>query len=217
MTQSVLSARLNRIGHIPMELCSQPPPYPARMLPMVAPITGTLVIGDTTASVWPAGMNTLSGTSVCGRSLAMRTTAPPAGAGAFSVTRPWVEWPPDTLPGCVTNQNRSRPGGVGGAATTRKVTPDDHGPIHVSVLRAHAPEVVAGRQVRHQHVVGTADVLDQQDAERAVKCRVVVDVEVVARYLRIRGVGPVELERKRDGGVGRRARAAWAAAAPAPC
>ena len=38
----------------------------------------------------------------------------------------------------------------------------------------------------------------------AVKCRVVVHVEVVAGYLRIGRVGPVELERERDGGVGRR-------------
>src|SRR5258705_1733284 len=127
-TASLLSERLKRIGHNPIEFCCQLAPYAARSVLTTVACTGIDVIGDTIASVDPAGIVTNSGTSTCGRSLAIRTSAPPLGAGAFKMTRPCVECAPDTLLGTRFSQNRPRPGGVGGPATTRKFTPADHGP-----------------------------------------------------------------------------------------
>ena len=96
------------------------------MVPIVAPGTGTVVIGETIASVLPAGIMTLVGVWAWGKSLAMVTSAPPAGAGMFSVTRAWVGLPPETLPGSAMIQKISRPGGVGDA-TTVKLAVADHG------------------------------------------------------------------------------------------
>src|SRR5215831_20122486 len=98
------------------------------MVPIVAPGTGTVVIGETIASVWPSGMMTLVGISTCGKSPAILTSAPPGGAGMFSVTRAWVGLPPETLPGSAMIQKIPRPGGVGGDATTLKLATADHGP-----------------------------------------------------------------------------------------
>src|SRR4051812_46138111 len=96
------------------------------MVPIVAPGTGTVVIGETIASVLPAGIMTLVGVSACGKSLAILTSAPPAGAGMFSVTRAWVGLPPETLPGSAMIQKSPRPGG--GDAATVTLAPADHGP-----------------------------------------------------------------------------------------
>src|SRR5215470_2425206 len=98
------------------------------MVPIVAPGTGTVVIGETIASVWPAGIMTLVGVSTCGKSPAMLTSAPPGGAGMLSVTRACVGLPPETLPGSAMSQNSPRPGGGGGDATTVKRATADHGP-----------------------------------------------------------------------------------------
>src|SRR4029079_3601877 len=75
-----------RIGDTPSELICQPPAYAARIVPPISPPTATVVIG-TVASVAPAGMKTLAGVWASARSLATLITAPPAGAGMFSVTR----------------------------------------------------------------------------------------------------------------------------------
>src|SRR5712691_8221729 len=98
------------------------------MVPIVAPGTGTVIIGETIASVLPSGIMTLVGVWAWGTSLAMVTSAPPAGAGMFSVTRAWVGLPPETLPGSAMIQKIPSPGGVGGDATTVKLAPADHGP-----------------------------------------------------------------------------------------
>src|SRR5687767_3743323 len=95
---------------------------------MVAPRTGTVVIGETQPSVLPSGIRTLAGVSACGISLASFTTAPPGPAGWFSVTRDWVGLPPDTVPGSLIIKKISRPGGVGADAATLKVPVADHGP-----------------------------------------------------------------------------------------
>src|SRR5262249_17018125 len=98
------------------------------MVPIVAPGTGTVVIGETIASVLPSGMMTLVGVSTCGKSLARLTSAPPAGAGLFSVTRACVGLPAETLRASAMIQNTPGPGGVGGDATTVKLATADHGP-----------------------------------------------------------------------------------------
>src|SRR3954469_5673942 len=94
---------------------------------MPTPI-GTVVIGETVPSVDPAGMVTVAGTSTPGMSEMIRTVAPPAGAGPFNVTRAGVDAPPATVPGSGRIHSRSRPGGVAGDATTRKLPLADHGP-----------------------------------------------------------------------------------------
>src|SRR6185295_9516510 len=91
-------------------------------------LTGIVVIGETMASVDPAGMVTLAGTSTPAMSDMIRTVAPPAGAGPLNVTRACVDAPPSTVPGSGRIQSRSSPGGVGGDATTRKLPLADHGP-----------------------------------------------------------------------------------------
>src|SRR4029077_11548171 len=96
--------------------------------PTVVPATGMVVIGDTVASVLPAGTTTVAGTWAYGMSLAMLTTAPPTGAGMLSVTRACVELPPDTLPGWVMMWKMASPGGVAGDGRTEKLCPADHGP-----------------------------------------------------------------------------------------
>src|SRR5262249_26975542 len=58
----------------------------------------------------------------------IRTVAPPVGAGPFNVTRACVDAPPSTVPGSGWIHSRSRPGGVAGDATTRKLPLADHGP-----------------------------------------------------------------------------------------
>src|SRR5262245_15495414 len=98
------------------------------MVPTVAPPTGTVVIGEIIASVLPAGMRTLLGVWTWGKSGAMLTRAPPGPAGMLRTTRACVELPPETLPGSTMIEKSSRPGGVGGDATTLKVAPEDHGP-----------------------------------------------------------------------------------------
>ena len=97
-------------------------------MPTVAPGTGIVVIGETIASVLPSGITTLNGVWAWGKSVARLISAPPAGAGMFRVTRACVELPPLTLPGSVMMEKSSRPGGVGGDATTVKLAPADHGP-----------------------------------------------------------------------------------------
>src|SRR3954464_3413887 len=92
--------------------------------------TGTVVIGETVASVDPAGMVTVAGTSTPGMSEMMRTVAPPAGAGPLKVTRGCVDAPPSTVPGSGIIQSSSRPGGVAGDATTRKLPLAPRGPPH---------------------------------------------------------------------------------------
>ena len=72
----------------------------------------------------------------------------------------------------------------------------------------HTPEVRARREdigaldqrIRHDHVVGSGDPLDQQHADGAQEVGLVVDVDVVAGDLRVRRVGPVERERQRHRG-----------------
>src|SRR5712691_5206694 len=76
-TLSSLNVCPQRSGNNPSELCCQPPPYAARMVPIVAPDTGTVVIGKTVASVAPAGIRTLGGVSACEKSLAILIRAPP--------------------------------------------------------------------------------------------------------------------------------------------
>src|SRR5713101_5183193 len=98
------------------------------MVPIVAPGTGTVVIGETIPSVLPSGIKMLAGVWACGKSLAILTSAPPGPAGMFKVTRAWVELPPETLPGSAMIQKIPSPGGVGGDATTVKLAPADHGP-----------------------------------------------------------------------------------------
>src|SRR5262245_47636071 len=128
ITASLLSDSPHRIGNMPIELCCQPRPYAARIVPTVAPWTGSVVIGDTIASVAPAGMSTLAGVCACGRSLAIEISAPPAGAGWFSVTRACVLLPPYVVPGSTISVNSASPGGVGGDAATLNVAPADQGP-----------------------------------------------------------------------------------------
>ena len=86
------------------------------------------MIGETVASVLPAGTTTLVGTWAWGISVARLTSAPPGGAGMFSVTRAWVELPPSTLPGWLMMWKTASPGGVGGNGATVKLCPADHGP-----------------------------------------------------------------------------------------
>ena len=97
-------------------------------MPIVAPGTGIVVIGETVASVLPSGTRTLVGTWAWGKSVVSLISAPPGGAGMFSVTRAWVALPPETLPGSVMMWKIASPGGVGGDATTVKLCPADHGP-----------------------------------------------------------------------------------------
>src|SRR5262245_20288144 len=129
ITRSAERSPPQRLCHSPMELCCQDRPKAARSVPIVAPDTGEVVIGATTASVLPAGIVTVpAGTSTPGRSLATLTLVPPAGAGMFSAMRAAVGFPPDTLPGSARIQNSSRPGGVAGEAATVNAWPDDQGP-----------------------------------------------------------------------------------------
>ena len=86
------------------------------------------MIGPTLASVAPAGMNAVGGTSTCGMSLMTVTMVPPAGAGPFNVMRACVDAPPYVVPGSVMIHAGFRPGGVGGDATTVNGLPADHGP-----------------------------------------------------------------------------------------
>src|SRR5205085_7029242 len=103
----------HRSGDSPSELCCQVAPYAARMVPVAAPPTGEVVIGETTASVAPAGMKTLAGVSTPAMSLATFTVMPPAGAGWVNVTRAWVELPPETDDGVALNDSTPRPCGTG--------------------------------------------------------------------------------------------------------
>src|SRR5262245_8044126 len=128
ITASSPSATPQRIGNRPSELSCQPRPKAARTLPIVAPRTGTVVIGDTVTSVLPAGTTTVAGTSANGMSLARLMSAPPAGAGMVSVTRACVELPPETLLGSLMMWNISKPGGVAASGRTVKLCPADHGP-----------------------------------------------------------------------------------------
>src|SRR5262249_44181758 len=113
-TRSRLNAVPQRIGHRPSELCCQPKPYAATTVPIVAPGTGVVAIGETVASVLPSGTTTLVGVSACGRSVAIAICAPPGGAGMFNVTRACVALPPDTLPGSAMMWEIASPGGVAG-------------------------------------------------------------------------------------------------------
>src|SRR5262249_52221690 len=96
------------------------------MPPCTIPSTGTVVIGETVASVLPSGTTTLAGVWANGISVAILTSAPPGGAGMFSVTRAWVGLPP--LGSAPVIVKTSSPGGVGGGATTVKLPVADHGP-----------------------------------------------------------------------------------------
>src|SRR6185295_13626825 len=128
ITESAPSEWPHRIGHNPSELICQLAPYAARMVPTVAAGTGRVVIGETIASVAPAGMKTLAGVSTSAMSLATWTVTPPAGAGWVRVTRAWVELPPETADGVATIDSTPRPAGIGGPATTVNVPPADQGP-----------------------------------------------------------------------------------------
>src|SRR5260221_14315244 len=90
--------------------------------------TGIVVIGETVASVDPAGMVTVVGTSTPAMSEMILTVAPPVGAGPFNVTRACVDPPPSTVPGSGRIHSRSRPRRVAGDATPRKLPLADHGP-----------------------------------------------------------------------------------------
>src|SRR5262249_41717129 len=96
--------------------------------PIVAPGTGMVAIGDTVASVLPAGTTTGAGTWAYGMALGLLMRAPPAGAGMLSVTRACVELPPETLPGSLMMWKIANPGGVAGNGWTVKLWPADHGP-----------------------------------------------------------------------------------------
>jgi hypothetical protein len=78
------------------------------------------------AVVDPAGMNTLDGTLAAPLLLERVTVAPPAGAGALSVTVPVEDSrPPTTAEGLSVNEERVT-GGGGGGVTVREadlVTP----------------------------------------------------------------------------------------------
>src|SRR4051794_34832968 len=115
-------------GNNPSELCCQLVPNAARIVPTEAPPTGKVVIGETIASVAPAGMKTLAGVSASAMSLATLTVTPPAGAGWVNVTRAWVALPPETADGVATIESTPSPGGTGGPATTVKVPVADQGP-----------------------------------------------------------------------------------------
>ena len=128
ITVSAPSEWPHRSGNNPSELCCQLAPNAARMVPTEAPPTGEVVIGEISASVAPAGMNTLAGVSTSVMSLATFTVTPPAGAGWVNVTLAWVELLPETADGVATSDRRPRPCGTGGPATTVKVPVADHGP-----------------------------------------------------------------------------------------
>ena len=96
-------------GDNPSELCCQLVPYAARSVPTAAAPTGEVVIGETRASVAPAGITTLAGVSTPAMSLATLTVTPPAGAGCVSETRAWVELPPETEDGVATIDRTPRP------------------------------------------------------------------------------------------------------------
>src|SRR5262245_39525696 len=67
----------------------------------------------------------------------------------------------------------------------------------------HTPEVLAGwkvidpldQRIRQNEVVGTTDALSEEHADGPGKIWVVINVDVVAGNLRVRGVGPVEQSR----------------------
>src|SRR5262245_51095602 len=88
-TPSALSERPQRIGHNPIEFCCQPRPYAATIVPIVAPPTGTVVIGETIASVLPSGTRTLAGVWACGKSEALLNCAPPGPASLFISPSAW--------------------------------------------------------------------------------------------------------------------------------
>src|SRR3954447_21089527 len=118
----------HRSGNNPSELICQLVPIAARRVPTAAPPTGDVVIGETIASVAPAGMKTLAGVSTPAMSLATFTVMPPAGAGWVNVTRAWVELPPETADGVALNDSTPRLCGIGGPATTVNVPVADQGP-----------------------------------------------------------------------------------------
>src|SRR3954470_11721753 len=128
ITVSALSECPHRTGDNPSELICQLVPIAARRVPTAAPPTGVVVIGETIASVAPAGMKTLAGVSTPAMSLASFTVVPPAGAGCVNVTRAWVVLPPETADGMALNDSTPRPCGTGGPATTVNVPVADQGP-----------------------------------------------------------------------------------------
>src|SRR4051812_49472747 len=81
MTVSAPSEWPHNSGNSPSELCCQLVPIAARRVPTAAPPTRDVVIGETIASVAPAGAKTLAGVSTPAMSLATFTVMPPAGAG----------------------------------------------------------------------------------------------------------------------------------------
>src|SRR3954452_24153037 len=117
-----------RSGNSPSELCCQLVPIAARRVPTAPPPTGDVVIGETNASVAPAGMKTLAGVSTPPMSLAPFRVTPPAGAGWVNVTRAWVALAPETDDGVALNDNTPRPCGIDGPAMTVKEPAADQGP-----------------------------------------------------------------------------------------
>src|SRR3954462_13710776 len=137
----------HRSGNSPSELICQLVPIAARRVPTAAPPTGDVVIGETIASVAPAGMKTLAGVSTPAMSLATFTVTPPAGAGWVKVTRAWVELPPETADGVALNDSTPRPCGTGGPVTTVNVPVWDHGPLTWPCTERTRQEYVPGASV----------------------------------------------------------------------
>src|SRR5262249_37209369 len=154
-TASWSSAMPQRIGNRPSEFCCQAIPYAAWTVPTTAPDTGIVVIGETVASVLPAGTTTLVGTWAWGISVARLTSAPPGGAGMFSVTRAWVELPPSTLPGSVMMWKIASPGGVDANGATVKLCPADHGPRTSPCTARTRPKYVPGGKLVEPPTSGT--------------------------------------------------------------
>jgi hypothetical protein len=89
--------------------------FALRVVPLYEPVIVTLVATTTiavftmnVALVAPAGMVTLPGTDAAPLLLESATTAPPAGAGPFSVTVPVEPWrPPPTCVGFSASDERT--------------------------------------------------------------------------------------------------------------
>ncbi len=113
--------------------------------------------------------------------------------------------------------NKTEPGGVAAGAVTVIARPARPRTESIAVQSAHPPEIITGReQIRRDHEIGAGDALKQQHTEAARESRIGIDVELVSGHLRIGRIGPVEEERKRNGGTGRRRDGAQARAGPEP-
>src|SRR2546426_5577191 len=86
-------------------------------------VATALVLRLKLALVPPAGTVTLEGTVAAGLLLESATCAPPAGAGAFSVTVPVEELPPVTLVGLTVSDETI--GGITGSVAGRAAPPQE--------------------------------------------------------------------------------------------